>query len=79
MDNMYIKWKLETFYIQIWHKKNKTCYKKICVKSVFQNFRPIFDRIFFLKLEFFKKIIIQPPIFMIATCFYDDKRNLHQN
>ena len=66
-------WKHSTFKFDI---KNRTCYKKICVKSVFQNFRPIFHRIFFfLKLEFFKKIIIQPPIFMIATCFYDDKRN----
>ena len=34
---------------------------------------------FFSKLKFFKKFIIQPPIFMIATCFQHEKRNLHES
>ena len=34
---------------------------------------------FFSKLNFFKKFIIQPPIFMIATCFQHEKRNLHES
>ena len=71
-------WKHSTFKFDI---KNRTCYKKICEKSVFQNFCPIFDQIFFSKLEFFKKFIIQPPIFMIATCLLllDRGKNKAQN
>ena len=38
-----------------------------------------FLTVFFSKLKFFKKFIIQPPIFMIATCFQHEKRYLHES
>ena len=53
--------------------------KKFAKKEFFKIFVSFLMAFFFSKLKFFKKFIIQPPIFMIATCFYDDKRNLHQN
>ena len=53
-------------------------YKKFCVKRIFQNFRLIFNGIFFSKLKVFKKFHIQPPKFMISTYFKHQKRNLHE-
>ena len=55
-------WKHSTFKFDI---KNWTCYKKICIKSVFQNFHPIFDRIFFFfETRFFQKIYYTTPHFL---------------
>ena len=56
MDNMYIQWKLEAFYIQIWHKKIELVIKKFA-KISFPKFSSHFWPNFFSKLEFFKKFI----------------------
>ena len=52
-----------------------TCYLLL---AAFYFLLVLFYCIFFFKLDFFKKFIIQTPIFMISNCFYDDKRNLHE-
>ena len=51
--------------------------KKFAQKEFFKIFVSFLTAIFFLKLEFFKNFIRQPPIFMIATCLRDKKWNLH--
>ena len=78
MDNIYIKWKLKTFYIHIWHKKMPFVMKKFEKNKFFKIFVSFLTAIFFSKREFFEKFIIQPPIFMIVTCFLHEKKNLHE-
>ena len=78
IDNIYIKWKLKTFYIHIWHKKMPFVMKKFEKNKFFKIFVSFLTAIFFSKREFFEKFIIQPPIFMIVTCFLHEKKNLHE-
>ena len=78
MDNIYIKWKLKTFYIHIWHKKMPFVMKKFEKNKFFKIFVSFLTAIFFSKREFFEKFIIQPPIFMIVICFLHEKKNLHE-
>ena len=51
--------------------------KKFEKNKFFKIFVSFLTAIFFSKREFFEKFIIQPPIFMIVTCFLHEKKNLH--
>ena len=53
--------------------------KKFAKNEFFKIFVSFLTAFFFRNSKFFKKIIIQPPIFMIATCFQHEKRNLHES
>ena len=77
IDNMYIKWKLKTFYIQIWHQKIKFVMKQFAWYEFLKKFCLIFHGIFVQKSKFSKHFHTQPLTFVLSTCFKHLKRNLH--
>ena len=78
IGNMYIKWKLKTFWIQIWHKKIQFALKFFAKNGFFKIFVPALTKFFFLKLKFFENFYIQPPKFIFFTCFKHQKWKIHE-
>ena len=62
MDNIYIKWKLKTFYIHIWHKKMPFVMKKFEKNKFFKIFVSFLTAIFFFRnANFSKNLLYNPP------------------
>ena len=58
--------------------KYTICYKKFCVKQIFQNFRLIFNGIFFRNSNFSKNFIYNPKNLWYPLVLNTKKRNLHE-
>ena len=63
MDNMYIKWKLNAFQIQICHKKELFC-TKYFLKIGFSFFSLILKVKKNFECKFFEKMFLRPPNFI---------------
>ena len=75
IGNMYIKWKLKTFQIRIWHKKYNLLWKN-CKKLIFHDFCVQFRWDFFFRnANFSENFIYTPPIFFHPCVLQMTKKN----
>ena len=78
IDNMYIKWKLRTFWIQIWHKKYNLLWKKLHKKSFSKFSSHFLLHFFFRNSKFLKNFIYNPQIFYHPLVFKTQNGNYMQ-
>ena len=78
MCNMYIKWKLETFWIQICYQKTQL-WAKILSKLDFQNFCFEFCEEKKFSKANFSEIFFTTHQFMFSNCFKHQKWKLHDS
>ena len=74
MDNIYVKWKLKTLYIYIWHQKMPFVMKKFEKNKFFKIFVSFFMAIFFFKTRIFRKIYYTTPHFLDSYLFFTWKK-----